>query len=401
MADKNLDELFDRYLTGNATPEEIRTLMEWLDRPDNEEQALRLMQEGWGKFRSSGDVLPPEASASMLNRILTTIPATEENKPGRLLRIKHFFTAGRVAAAILLLSLGGIYLATRPSSESRPVAIRPTPARPLVKDIPPGSDGAILTLADGRNIVVDSAGNGELARQGNTRIVKQKGQLSYTVIASTNERPLYNTMHIPRGRQFQLILPDGSHVWLNAASSIRYPTAFTGKERKVEITGEAYFEVAPDPTRPFHVQAGETEVDVLGTHFNVMAYEEENAVSTTLLEGAVKVIHAGSSHLLRPGQQARMLKDTWDIQVIDDAPVGEAVAWKNELFSFHNGASLQEVMRQIARWYDVTIVYEGEPHSMEFGGKISRNSNLSEVLKILEISKVHFRIEDKKIIVMP
>jgi transmembrane sensor len=401
MADKNLDELFGRYLTGIATPEEIRALMEWLDSPDNEAQALRLMQEGWEKFASSGDVVSPETSARMLNGILTAVPATEENRPGRLLRIVQFFTAGRVAAAVLLLSLGGIYLATRPSSAGRSVAVVPAPARPVIKDIPPGSDGAILTLADGRNIVVDSAGNGELARQGNTRIVKQKGRLSYTVMAKTNEKPLYNTMHIPRGRQFQLVLPDGSHVWLNAASSIRYPTAFTGKERKVEITGEAYFEVAQDVSRPFRVRAGETEVDVLGTHFNIMAYEEENAVSTTLLEGAVKVIHAGSSHLLRPGQEARMSKDTRDIQVIDDAPVSEAVAWKNELFSFHNGASLQDVMRQIARWYDVTIVYEGDPHSMEFGGKISRNSNLSEVLKILEISKVHFRIEEKKIIVMP
>jgi ferric-dicitrate binding protein FerR (iron transport regulator) len=208
-------------------------------------------------------------------------------------------------------------------------------------------------------------------------------------------------MRVPRGRQYQVILPDGSHVWLNAASSIRYPTAFTGKDRSVDITGEAYFEVARDPARPFRVKVAGTQVDVLGTHFNIMAYEEENAISTTLLEGAVKVSRAGASHLLQPGQEARMLKDARGIEVLDDAPLSETIAWKNGFFFFHNASSLQVVMRQIARWYDVTVAYEGTPHAMEFGGKISRHSNLSEVLKILEISKVHFRIENQKIIVMP
>ena len=411
MPDKLLTELFDRYLNGEATPEETKTLMEWLQQPDNEEEAKRLMQSGWERFRPSRPVFSREAGEKMLENILMAAPPREEQptpekqppreeRPGRLIGLTRLLTPGRVAAAMILLTIGGIYWATRPSNRPA-VATTPAAAHSTSHDVAPGTDGALLILADGHHIVLDSAGNGEVAREGNTRIVKQGGRLSYTVNAPVKGSPSYNIMRIPRGRQFQLILPDGSHVWLNAASSICYPIAFTGSERVVEITGEAYFEVAPDARRPFRVQAGEARVDVLGTHFNIMAYDEENAVRTTLLEGRVKVTRAGASHLLRPGQEARMLRDSHNIQVVDDAPIGEAVAWKNGLFYFHNGSSLQTVMRQIERWYDVSVVYEGEPHEMEFGGKISRNSNLSEVLKILEISKVHFRIEDKKIIVMP
>ncbi|HXB08141.1 MAG TPA: FecR domain-containing protein [Puia sp.] len=399
MPDKLLAELFDRYLNGEATPEEIKIWMEWLQQPGNEAEAQRLMQEGWEHFRPSQDVLGPDASDKLLENILTTEPSREE-RPGRLIRLTRLLTAGHVAAAIILLAIGGIYWATRPSSHP-PVAVAPAKPRPVSHDIVPGTDGALLILADGHQIVLDSAGNGELAREGNTSIVKQGGRLSYTVNSPVKGSPSYNTMRIPRGRQFQLILPDRSHVWLNAASSIRYPTAFMGKERVVEITGEAYFEVAPDARRPFRVQAGEARVDVLGTDFNIMAYEEENAVRTTLLEGRVKVTRDGASHLLRPGQEARVLRDSPSIQVVNDAPLREAVAWKNGLFYFHNGSSLQTVMRQIERWYDVNVVYEGTPHEMEFGGKMTRNSNLSEVLKILEISKVHFRIENKTIVVMP
>ena len=399
MPDKLPAELFDRYLSGEATPEEIKTLMEWLQQPGNEAAAQRLLQEGWEQFRPSRSILSPETSDKMLENILKAAPAREQ-RPGRLIRLTRLLTPARVAAATILLATGGIYWATRPSSHPAVAASISKPHR-VSHDVAPGTDGALLILADGHHIVLDSVGNGELAKEGNTSIVKQGGRLSYTVNAPAKGAPAYNTMRIPRGRQFQLILPDGSHVWLNAASSIRYPIAFTGKERVVEITGEAYFEITPDARRPFRVQAGEARVDVLGTHFNIMAYEEENAVRTTLLEGKVKVTRAGASHLLLPGQEARMLRDSRNIQVVDDVPLGEAVAWKNGLFYFHNGTRLQTIMRQIERWYDVRVVYEGTPHEMEFGGKISRNSNLSEVLKILEISKVHFRIEDKTIIVMP
>jgi transmembrane sensor len=216
----------------------------------------------------------------------------------------------------VLVVAGALYFQTRHTG-SRPAiaAVRKDSSR-VIHDIPPGTDGAVLTLANGRRIVLDSVANGELSVQGNTRIVKQGGRLAYLAqgsgglsgrnpglsLGNAAQEMLYNTMNIPRGRQYQLILPDGSHVWLNAASSIRYPAAFAGKERKVEITGEAYFEVAKNVAKPFRVKIGEAEVEVLGTHFNIMAYDEEGAVKTTLLEGAVKVTRASASHLLKPGQ---------------------------------------------------------------------------------------------------
>ncbi len=304
------------------------------------------------------------------------------------------------AAAILLVVLGTLYFTGRQAGSRDKVAVAGKKGSRIALDIPPGTDGSVITLADGRRIVLDSVQNGELSVQGSTSILKQGGRLAYLQHGHAGQEILYNTMTIPRGRQYQLILPDGSHVWLNAASSIRYPAAFTGKERKVEMTGEAYFEVAKNAAKPFRVKIGEAEVEVLGTHFNIMAYEEEGTVKTTLLEGAVKVTRAHASGMLRPGQEAQLNKNGEGITVIDDAPLSEAVAWKNGMF-FFNQASLQTVMRQIARWYDVEIVYEGDIPPMEFGGKISRKSNVSEVLKILQLSKVHFRIEGKKIIVMP
>jgi transmembrane sensor len=396
MAEPILAYLFDRYFRGVATPEEKKALMELMAQESHEEDVRRLMEETWKDFQPGGPVFEEAKSQSILQHALADAPEVRPRKaPSRIFPITRV-----AAAAILLVVLGALYFRGR-QTDSRgraAVAVRVRPR--ITRDIPPGTDGAVLTLADGRRIVLDSVQNGELPVQGNTSILKQGGRLAYMEHGHAGEKILYNTMTIPRGKQYQLILPDGSHVWLNAASSIRYPAAFAGKERKVEMTGEAYFEVAKNAVKPFRVKIGEAEVEVLGTHFNIMAYDEEATVKTTLLEGAVKVTRAHASGMLRPGQEAQLNKNGEGITVIDDAPLSEAVAWKNGMF-FFNQASLQTVMRQIARWYDVEIVYEGDIPPMEFGGKISRNSNVSEVLKILELSKVHFRIEGKKIIVMP
>jgi transmembrane sensor len=422
--------LFDRYFKGIATPEEKAALMELLSQDGNEGEVRRLMEEAWVQFQSERPVFDDEKSRQILQNVLAAPEAssgvarevaremTRKETPevelsgglqekGRSFNI-YFIT--RVAAVVLLVVAGVFYFRTRHSGSRVAVAAGRGDSSHFVRDIAPGMDGAILTLADGRKIVLDSAANGELLVQGSTRIVKQGGRLAYMQQGNAGMAPggvsrevLYNTMNIPRGRQYQLILPDGSHVWLNAASSIRYPASFSGKERKVEITGEAYFEVAKNVARPFRVKIGEEEVEVLGTHFNIMAYDEEATVKTTLLEGAVKVIRSNASHLLKPGQQAQLNKDGGGITVIDNAPLDETIAWKNGQFFFSsNRVSLPAIMRQIARWYDVKVLYEGEIPELEFGGKISRNSNISEVLKIIELSsKVHFRIEDKTIIVMP
>jgi ferric-dicitrate binding protein FerR (iron transport regulator) len=217
---------------------------------------------------------------------------------------------------------------------------------------------------------------------------------------------MYNAMTTPKGRQYQLELADGSKVWLNAASSITYPTAFTGNERKVTISGEAYFEISPDKTKPFKVSIdGKGEVEVLGTHFNINAYADEPTVNTTLLEGSVKIrafnSNAGPEEkqkTLYPGQQARL---NVGLVVVDSVNTGEVMAWKNGYFSF-NGATTEAIMRQVKRWYDAEIIYEGTVKEERFAGSVPRSANASKLLEVLELTKtVKFVIEDKKIIVKP
>jgi transmembrane sensor len=264
----------------------------------------------------------------------------------------------------------------------------------------PGGDKALLTLADGSQIALDSAGNGILAQQGNTKITKnQDGQLIYTSTGPGTNEIAYNTLETPRGGQFKITLPDGSKVWLNAASSLKYPAAFIGNERKVEITGEAYFEIAKDVSKPFKVQLNQMEVEVLGTHFNINGYADEDVVRTTLLEGSVKINTKDRNNFLKPGQQAQLQK-TGRIKLINDTDLEETMAWKDGNFQFEN-SDINTVMRQITRWYDVDIEYKGRV-TKHFIGTISRNVNLSQVLTMLQqTGEVKFIIEGKKVVVMP
>lgn len=265
-------------------------------------------------------------------------------------------------------------------------------------DVAPGQNGAILTLSTGEKIVLDSTGDGSLGLQGNVSVTKKKGELVYKNQGRSLEG-LYNTMTTPKGRQFNLVLADGSKVWLNAASSITFPTAFAGKERKVNITGEAYFEVAHNATMPFVVESGKNAVTVLGTHFNVNAYDNESIVSVTLLEGSVNVSRGISNRIIKPGQQAQINKDE-QINLIRNVDVDHVVAWKNGRINFH-GADIGTVMRQMSRWYDVDIVYNEKMNDL-FYADISRATMLSDVLKALELTTdVHFKIEGKKVIAVP
>jgi ferric-dicitrate binding protein FerR (iron transport regulator) len=238
--------------------------------------------------------------------------------------------------------------------------------------------------------------------QGNTKVIHKDGQIVYDDENMSKNALLYNAITTPKGRQYQLTLADGSKVWLNAASSIRYPTAFPGNERVVEITGEAYFEITPDRIKPFRVFVKGMEVQVLGTHFNINSYDDEATIKTTLLEGSVKVKMNNNTRLLLPGQQAQISSNAGDgdIKVVKDIDLAVVMAWKNGYFSFDK-TDLGAVMRQISRWYIVDIIYTGKIPDRKFGGEISRNNNLSEVLKILEESKVKFRIEGAKIFVLP
>ena len=383
--DKKYWVLAEKWLNNTITPSEEIEFSEWYNTNQDKEV---LLPEGFA-----------ENEPALKERILQKIN-TLKNLQAVVIPIKRFSIIRVAAAAVILITLGAAaFLYLKNTSET---TLAKTDNKQLINDVAPGGNKAVLTLADGSEIILDNAQNGALSQQGNTKILKlDAGQLSYTTDGTkTNGEVLYNTIATPRGGQYQIILPDGSTVWLNAASSLRFPTAFVGKQRTVELTGEAYFEVTKKTSMPFNVKVNDMDVQVLGTHFNVMAYTEEDAVRTTLLEGAVKVTKGAAVGLLKPGQQAKLNKTAGNIK-ISEADVEEVMAWKNGLFLFNN-EGIKTIMRQISRWYDVDISFEGNIPDKNFTGQISRNNNLSQVLKMLELTKeAHFKITGKKIAVMP
>lgn len=308
------------------------------------------------------------------------------------------------AAAVLVLSFG-VYWFLRPAAP-KPTTVATTR---VSDDVTPGGNKAMLVLADGTEIPLDSAGSGALTQQGNTSIVQPAGgQLLYTQQTGGPENVdlvQYNTLRTPRGGQFQVTLPDGTKAWLNAASSLKYPVAFKGTSRQVELTGEAYFEVAHNKAMPFKVmvrtgQQDSMEVAVLGTQFNIMAYADETLVKTTLLEGAVKVSNSGVSKQLAPGQGAYLDRQHHTLALQQQVDTEEAVAWKNGLIQL-DGNDITSIMRMIARWYDVDVIYTA-PVPAHFRGIIPRNVPVSQVLKMMEMTgEVHFEIKGKQIIVSP
>jgi len=305
------------------------------------------------------------------------------------------------AAALLLLATTSYFITKYLSRKDNPkIAVK------VKQDIAPGVNKATLTLGNGSKIILSDVKQGSIAHQQNVTIKLQNGRLVYAIggIDARVEQPDFikpseiNTLTTPRGGQFQADLPDGTKVWLNAASSITYPVLFSGKERLVELTGEAYFEVAKNASRPFIVKTETQTVQVLGTHFNINSYADEQSVKTTLLEGSIKITgHAGKNTVqLNPSQQS--VNTEGKISVIDDADVDEAVAWKNGKFLFKN-ADLQTVMRQLARWYDVDVEFQGAVAPKHYHGRISRNVPVSQVFEILKTSGVNFIINGRTIIV--
>ena len=400
VQDERIGDLVIKYLRGTLSESDRAELQEWRDQspanqnsfeemtdPDNLVVSLSLYEEG-----------ESEKEAGRIKLLKPVLPGE-----GKMIPFRVFPWRSLVAAAsVLLIVLTSAVIWYRYRSKN--LAPGTTPVVVYKNDVLPGGDKAILTLGDGSKIVLDNAQNGALTRQGNTKVIKlDSGQVVYNVTNNhiAHEKPelIYNTITTPRGGQYQVLLPDGSKVWLNAASSLRFPTSFTDKERTVELTGEAYFEVARNAPKPFNVKVNDIRVEVLGTHFNVMAYADEQVMKTTLLEGAVRVRSGNERSLLKPGQQAQ-LDAAGQIRTINNADTEEAIAWKEGLLKF-NGAGIEAVMRQIARWYDVEIKYEGKRSSYSVSGIVSRNNNVSNVLNILELSGFHFRIEGKTIVVLP
>ncbi len=417
---QRLHYLLQQYVSNACSGEELEELLS-LVREDKDMQRLQQELKQYWDIRQAA-IIDNEADwderfEDMVKKAKAESQDFTKYSPEK----RHRFT-WMAAASFLIILMAGYYWHNHNPSGPQKTPAESNTVQDYKNDVAPGGNKAVLTLANGAKIVLDSAQNGTLARQGNSSVMKvDSGLLAYSQQSSAgNRQPVtgahpavqYNTLSTPRGGQYQLVLPDGSKVWLNAVSSIRYPTTFAEKEREVEITGEAYFEVAKNADRPFIVKlppaaSGEDqgEVKVLGTHFNVNAYDDETTVKVTLLEGAVKVsrltpAQPGTVHsqLLLPGQQAIIDKEAAGIK-ITYADTEEAVAWKNGFLEFNN-SSLKTIMRQISRWYDVDIRYEGDRQERFFTGEIPRNLSLSNVLKILALSNVHFKIEGRIITVI-
>jgi hypothetical protein len=327
------------------------------------------------------------------------ISESEQQDFERQIKIKPFWFKLTAAAVVLITLSVGIYSYFNYNGSTLNLQ-----AVSEKHDVEPGGNKAILTLADGREISLTDAGNGQIAKEAGVAITKNaSGQLVYTVIGSGKSEMAYNTITTPRGGQYQVNLPDGTSVWLNAASSIKFPTSFANvKDRKVELKGEAYFEVFKNKNLPFIVVTDKQEVEVLGTHFNINSYDDETSVKTTLLEGSVKVslFKGGNktiSRFLRPGEQANVEHQAGSLEIVK-ANIDQVMAWQKGFFHFE-ADDLQSVLRQLSRWYDVDVIYEVSHNDDEFMGDIPRNVKLSEVLKILEFGGVHFKIDGKKLIV--
>ena len=374
--------LLDKYLNGEASAQE-------------EEQLLNF----YYSFQNTSDDASPRLSKELEDKMMARISAGIEAEEGEV-RVVPIWRKITLAAVILISVSFSLFMYLHKNHQPMAEALLP-----VKKDLEPGKDKATLTLANGTTISLDDAAFGEVAYEGSTTITKTAdGQIKYVARKDAKVAPqthsAMNTIYTPRGGKYRVVLPDGSRVWLNSESSLRYPTSFTQAERKVTLTGEAYFEIAPDKKVPFRVETNGQVVEVLGTHFNISSYANE-AVKTTLLEGSVRVIQKAADgkktvKLLKPGQQS-LVDPSHEGITVENANTEKAMAWKNGYFQFQN-TDIEEVMREVSRWYDVEVVFAEKVPQEEFTGFISRKVKLSVVLKILEQGGgVSFSVNGRKV----
>lgn len=382
MTRKEYNSLYEKYISGKCTDEERKIIENYTD-------SFEFGSRNWDR-----EIMGDQESVKqhILSRLESSIRKHD----------KYVFSSSlkwwAAASIILVILSSALYI--RNFKEQRIAHIPEIPR--FRNDILPGDNIAVLTLDDGSRINLNDAKNGFLARESNTKIEKSPdGQLHYIAGAHIpGSKIKYNTITTPKGGQFQVMLPDGSRVWLNAGSSLRFPTSFTGIDRKVELKGEAYFEIAKNIQMPFIVHTDDSDIKVLGTHFNVMAYEDEKHTSTTLLEGSVQVLKGSDKLLIKPGESAVLNKTTGSINVTE-TDTEQAIAWKNGYFIFDN-ENIESIMRKVSRWYNVEVTYSGNMNNKDFAGTISRDKNVSELLQMLELTgAVHFKIEGRRITVMP
>jgi transmembrane sensor len=389
--------LFNCYYNKTATPQERDELFGVINAGVSDKELSSVIRQAWDELHLETPVFSASKTDTMLRGILREKSVKTKKKSNKLI---FLWTRLVSAAAVLLFTSTGIYFYL---SNDKPVAKKQIVKvkHSLLNDALPGGNKAILTLSNGQTIILDNAQNGTLAKQGTTTVNKtMNGQLVYNAMnnGTANTALSINTITTPRGGQYQITLPDGTDVWLNSASSISFPTRFSGNFRNVEITGEAYFEVTKSKKMPFRVKTNRAEIEVLGTHFNVNAYDDESLMKTTLLEGAVNVKNGLSTSKLIPGQQAQ-IDPLGKTKVLNHVDVEDEVAWKNGIFQF-NDAGVDMILRQASRWYDVDVTYKGKVPNREFTGRISRNVKASELLNMLKYTGVDIKIEGNKIIVL-
>lgn len=399
MEQDQITALLEKFTGGTTlSDEEQQALSQYMSALPEEQ--FRALMDRYEQVVLQAPVTP-EPDRQLLARVREKIAALE-TEPRKVVRWWRY----AAAAALLVGALSAGWYFTGHRAAPAGTGQMDQLAR---HDIAPGGNKAVLTLANGNTVVLDDAQNGTIGQQGAVKVIKlNNGELAYAGEGiATAGKVMYNTITTPRGGQYQVVLPDGSKVWLNAASSLRFPVSFREDSREVELTGEAYFEIASITSpnkgggthkRPFHVKTGDMMVEVLGTHFNVAGYTDEQTVKTTLTEGSVKLVKGTANMLIRPGDQGVLEHNAQSFKVVP-ANMDEVLAWKNGYF-FFDKADIQTVMRQIARWYDVEVTYEGTPTAREFVGTISRQEKLSKVLRLLELSHVKFRMEGRKIIVI-
>ncbi|MBS1665375.1 MAG: FecR domain-containing protein [Bacteroidetes bacterium] len=373
MSNERAEELIRKYLEGIATPEEEALLESW--------------------YIEIGQKQPDVASVpdyeKIKNEMLGALRAEQEGQLRPVIKspVRLWPRIAAAACILIVISIGGFLIFRKKPTQ------RVDEGQPLATDILPAGTRATLTLLDGRTIPLDSMGRDNLAMQGGAVVSSKNGQLMYSAGGGAG----YNTLTTRPGEHYSVVLPDGTKVWLNAGASITYPVAFTGNERRVRMTGELYFEIVHDPRQPFTIEAPNQVVEDIGTHLNINAYDDEPVVSTTLLEGSVKVMKDKKLVILLEGQQALLGKgdSSFRVRQID---AEQAVAWKNGYFYFDR-ADIKTVMREISRWYNVEVIYKGEVTKRTFKGKVYRNINIAEALNILSYFGAHFKIEGRVITV--
>lgn len=392
MPQSRINYLIDRFYNKEITTAEHEELMYLLTLEENKTTAEDFFSKAWDEFTPQYPNFLSDKSDDILNDILSNKDLNKQKSHHKYFR----WTKLSIAASLFVVLSVSLYLYIKHNSDNNASGIE---NKPVAKaDAGPGGNHAILTLSNHRKIILDDVSSGTIARQGNIAVKKAaNGQLIYTVIGNTKKSKSlsvnqYNTITTPTGGQYTVVLPDGSKVWLNSESSLKFPTNFTGNERRVMLSGEAYFEVAKNKAKPFHVQSRNADVEVLGTHFNITAYADEDINKTTLLEGSVKITSGNNNCIIKPGEQATLTNNT-QLKVAK-TDVEEAVAWKNGYFMFAN-ENIHDIMKKLSRWYGVKVIFENPEINETFGGTISKFKNISEVLKIIgETGTIHFKIVD-------